>query len=1789
MSNPLNSTTSQPKTGRHGGPPTPNLNNSALRRPIGTRAPSNATGGGAGRGNRDTSPTRGTHDGRSAAGSGAPFQSSQAAMKALPQVHRIHVDNDNGGAEMREASMVLVDVASLRAKYKSIDRGQVESDERLEVGGVQLQVRNDGVIFFEGQTTEVVPWETFYDDITALYNANAHPACIATCNSRLQVLEERYQLHCLLNSDLEERVDRYRTSSGIFASATRVDNHVRLQAGMNAQQLVHFIRTTCEYRPHDIVRHPGAGEQTLQQLLDSHDITLANDASQLTVEGLGLHPSGEKRFIRFDVFDPEVNKGGKAAATVLQAFLTRDGSPSGRLFADVARPLLFPHAAASEQYGQQPSNSYGGNLSHIPLAAHSPAAGSSIHLRDRDAEMPAFHLSGHGMASQGALSTTMGPTPGMSTGGVSGSGGIGAQPLRPFQATEYTLPIYGNGAEDEWSQLARWVQLQKLANPRRNMWIIEIPRVASARKSYGFEVHQQQLERLFLPLFLATRSPDDEKCTEIAWLLHNIGGFTIRSDEDARSGPFSRKRRPPGDVPWVENTCDLYFAYYFWANLTSLNAFRKRRGMNTFQFRANAGERQTQLDSLMYSYLLCDSISHGTLLDEHPVVQYLYGMNGIGICMSPLTNNATDIEYTKNPFHRFYIRSLKVTLCTDSPLHYHNYDDPLLEEYSTASKIFRLTPVDISELALNSVLISAFPDEIKKLWLGTADFDHVNVQNKTCVPDSRVDVRRQLWETETLLIAQRSYQIEEKRRMSVAVNVVVPAAADSHAGAAGDLSASSNVTGSLRPHGLARKELDDPIAAALRMTAKEAEEMAAVHGFAAGGRFRLLPGGTATEKLAVYVTVDINVDYPRIKFVGPTEREGHRSHAAKLLRRALETRKQFVLHVPSWKQEHRSIENAFDQVAFDEGAWEFQTCDGVVVLRGKQKVPRLPDHLPKFDGFVKYLAECKEIVDNVHVKKLSYRRLKVLEDKFRLHHAVSHSIEASGSEDKAGSSNRDFYQTCKVDTNVRMENGMTARQLLNFILTKAHQNADDIVCHREGQEPQTLRQLLHDMSIDPAHLTVDDLNVQVDNAAGLNRLAFTPEGRDQLLTLLLKTDNEMKGRYFAELTKLTFEQFKRDQFTFAENRLPIYGASENEWDLLSTWFDTHGMACFNNRWMIQIPRIYSYLHSKGRVKSFLQFIDNIFHPLWAVSLHPSKHPRLFHFLNHISGFDCVEDERISEMSLTEKLPPPQEWTTAKEPPYNYYLYYLWANLRTLNEFRMQRNFSTFSFRPSCGEAGSIDHLLGGMLLANGISYGINLRLDPAVQYLYYLTQVGIAVSPLSNNTKLLEYLDNPFPEFFRRGLNVSLSTDSPLQYHHTQEPLIEEYSIASKVWKLSPTDMCEVARNSVRQSGFSHEFKQSMLGPLYFLSSSAGNDEAKTHLSSVRVAYRWETYHTEMSLLEHMTGESFPRGMLTAEDETSLVNLINSGKGPVPAKGIIAASTDEAAMTRMRAQRDDFVKKLSEVQAKLHEQRDNHRLLSDRYHEAVGRETQLMELRKTRKAELEAQIATMQAAANVAAMQVQGQYGGGSGSGPGASSTGPVTRQQSFAADFARRMSTQSAVDLHRVNSTVTTHLGTFDGSTHNDDDTHSNDGASTSRTSGGRHGRDAPAIDFRTGTETPWATGPMFAPINSTTSGNDGGANNSPPTARMVPGGRRQAPTTAYNTATTSTLDDDVLQTTQRLLAKMSMPPTGTTGTQNVRNPATATVMATPQITRRLPGGGVGPSPAQQQLPMTPQPPPRR
>ncbi|KAI9592790.1 hypothetical protein BDF19DRAFT_195700 [Syncephalis fuscata] len=354
-------------------------------------------------------------------------------------------------------------------------------------------------------------------------------------------------------------------------------------------------------------------------------------------------------------------------------------------------------------------------------------------------------------------------------------------------------------------------------------------------------------------------------------------------------------------------------------------------------------------------------------------------------------------------------------------------------------------------------------------------------------------------------------------------------------------------------------------------------------------------------------------------------------------------------------------------------------------------------------------------------------------------------------------------------------------------------------------------------------------------------LKYNPIGESRLREIFLKTDNFIKGRYLAELTQEVFSDLEASKYQMAEYRISIYGRSPDEWDRLARWVVGNKLFSHNVRWLVQVPRLYNIYKSSSSVESFEAIIKNVFLPLFEVTRDPSSHPELHVFLQRMIGFDSVDDESKAERRIFKKYPVPRLWNSNLNPPYSYYSYYMYANMASLNCWRRERGFNTFVFRPHCGEAGDTDHLASAFLTAQGISHGILLRKVPAMQYLFYLEQIGMAMSPLSNNALFLDFDKNPFITFFQRGLNVSLSTDDPLQFHFTKEPLIEEYSIAAQIWKLSSTDMCEISRNSVLQSGWEQEVKRHWLGSCCDKEGPEGNDMRKTNVPSRRIEFRHNT------------------------------------------------------------------------------------------------------------------------------------------------------------------------------------------------------------------------------------------------------------------------------------------------------------------------------------------------------------
>ncbi|TRX98180.1 hypothetical protein FHL15_000825 [Xylaria flabelliformis] len=529
-------------------------------------------------------------------------------------------------------------------------------------------------------------------------------------------------------------------------------------------------------------------------------------------------------------------------------------------------------------------------------------------------------------------------------------------------------------------------------------------------------------------------------------------------------------------------------------------------------------------------------------------------------------------------------------------------------------------------------------------------------------------------------------------------------------------------------------------------------------------------------------------------------------------------------------------------------------------------------------------------------KSFAFRRLQYLEGKFKLYALLNEYQETA---DTKKVPHRDFYNVRKVDTHVHHSACMNQKHLLRFIKSKMKKCPDEYVLSRDGKN-LTLREVFESINLTAYDLSIDtlDMHAHTDSFHRFDKfnLKYNPIGESRLRTIFLKTDNHIQGRYLAEITKEVISDLESSKYQMVEWRISIYGRSLDEWDKLAAWVVDNKLFSHNVRWLIQIPRLYDVYKASGLMGSFEQVVRNIFEPLFEVTKEPETHPKLHVFLQRVIGFDSVDDESKVERRLFKKFPVPKEWDSPQNPPYSYWIYYLFSNMTSLNFWRRQRGFNTFLLRPHCGEAGDVEHLAVALLSSHSISHGLLLRKVPLLQYIFYLEQIGIAMSPLSNNALFLAYERNPFIQYFRRGLNVSLSTDDPLQFAFTREPLMEEYAVAAQIWKLSPVDMCELAKNSVKQSGYEYSIKQSWLGENFNLPGAEGNKVIKTNIPDRREEFRHQTWVEEHRMYtnnELNQSEDYPSTGLNATS-TVLGDTVASTTGSEYKRPISSQSNVES-------------------------------------------------------------------------------------------------------------------------------------------------------------------------------------------------------------------------------------------------------------------------------------------------------
>lgn len=565
---------------------------------------------------------------------------------------------------------------------------------------------------------------------------------------------------------------------------------------------------------------------------------------------------------------------------------------------------------------------------------------------------------------------------------------------------------------------------------------------------------------------------------------------------------------------------------------------------------------------------------------------------------------------------------------------------------------------------------------------------------------------------------------------------------------------------------------------------------------------------------------------------------------------------------------------------------------------------------PELPSFNEFLDDLNFIVDTSIDKTgvmLSMRRLEYLKEKFESYILLNEHQETLKTKLNP---HRDFYNCRKIDNNIGLSMCMTKKHLLNVINLKLREEPDRIVYDDKKGNRFTLEQLFQPYfdSNNSRRLNVDDLFEfglidrnfgSVDDSSGLNidndtdyEAIIKNEILSRIEHTFLRIENSIGGEYLSTILKQVLSDYEKSKYQFGEiginfNLLDTYREGQGKWESLADWIIDNKLVSYNVKWIIRIPRNYSILKEQGQVSSFQDFLNQIFKPLFEVSINPLKNPKLHYFLTKISGFDLLSvDKRHRDESLFDipKLQSPRKWTSDENPPYSYYLYYIFKNFSKLNNFRKSRSMCTFNLRPHVASLSDrsglgiiTESLSSCFLLSKNIINGEKLANYPVLQYLYYLKQIGITMSPLCWNKTLqlsndddnhiesntFAYEKNPAIEFFQIGMRVSLSTNKPLFSSLTREPLIEEYSVAGSMHKLSGVDLCELCRNSVLISEFNGDLKRHWIGVKYVDHDEDSENKQdwkfsddfgiqRCNVPNMRLDYRIDSLNLEHKFIEQL-------------------------------------------------------------------------------------------------------------------------------------------------------------------------------------------------------------------------------------------------------------------------------------------------------------------------------------------------
>ena len=218
--------------------------------------------------------------------------------------------------------------------------------------------------------------------------------------------------------------------------------------------------------------------------------------------------------------------------------------------------------------------------------------------------------------------------------------------------------------------------------------------------------------------------------------------------------------------------------------------------------------------------------------------------------------------------------------------------------------------------------------------------------------------------------------------------------------------------------------------------------------------------------------------------------------------------------------------------------------NGVVVFCNNEKEINIP--VISVREYYSDLQLLLRAMFDVVNKSFCHTRLKLLQSKFNLHLMCNQDRELFHQKFKK---TKDFYNIIKVDNHVHLSAAMNQKHLQKFMKTKLRDFPTEVV-HTKGSEVNTLKEVFDSLGISLENLTVDMLDVYADHKTfhRFDRFnsKYNPMGTPILRDIFLKTDNYLRGKYFAEITKEVINGLEKEQYILSEYRISIYGRNNKE-------------------------------------------------------------------------------------------------------------------------------------------------------------------------------------------------------------------------------------------------------------------------------------------------------------------------------------------------------------------------------------------------------------------------------------------------------------------------------------------------------------------------------------------------------------------------------------------------------------------------------------------------------------------